>query len=158
MKPWFNTDERIAALWTEQQRWFGTPFIAHAASHGHGVDCVNLQHEIFANVGAIPRLELPAYSLDYAKHSTRPQLLLFLLTHPQLAGRFVMVAPSGKLAPGDLIGLRSGRVDHHLASVNPWDEAVHAIEEVGVVRTKLNDAKFAARVLYVMRLMEVDAA
>jgi hypothetical protein len=154
LQPWFRSDERVAALWSEQQRWLGTPFFAHAASMGHGVDCVNLQHELLATVGAIPRLQLPEYSLDHAKHSTRPQLLLFLLTHPLLAGRFVMVPPGGRLAAGDLVGLRSGRVDHHLASVNPWGEAIHAVEDHGVIRTKLEEPKFASRVLYVLRLME----
>jgi hypothetical protein len=157
LQPWFSTEERIAALWHEQQRWLGTPFFAHASSIGHGVDCVHLQAEIFATIGALPKLELPEYSLDYAKHSTRPQLLLFLLTHPALAGRLVMVPPSGKLAAGDLLALRSGRVDHHLASVNPWGEAVHAVEDHGVIRTKLDEPKFASRVLYAMRLLEVPA-
>jgi hypothetical protein len=157
MRPWFHSAERCQALWAEQQRWLGTPFFPHAESLGHGVDCVRLQHANFSAIGAIPRLELPDYSLDHAKHTTRTVLLQFLLTNPSLQGRFVMVPPAGPRLTGDLLGLKSGRVDHHLAACNPWGEVVHAIETDGVIRTKLDDKHIVARTLYVLRLMEVEA-
>ena len=156
MKPWFQSEERRNALWIEQQRWLGTPFFAHGESLGHAVDCVRLQHEIFVAIGALPRLQLPDYTLDHAKHSTRTVLLSFLLGAPALQGRFVMVPPAGKRMAGDLLALKSGRVDHHLASCTPWDEIVHAVEDVGVIRTKLDDPKIVERTLYVLRLMEVE--
>lgn len=154
MKPWFRTDERQAALWAEQQRWLDTPFFPFAASRGHGVDCVNLQHEIFVALGAIPRLTLPRYSLDRAKHTTTSQLLMFLMTAPAIVGRFMMVPPAGELLAGDLIAAKSGRVDHHLACVTPHGEVVHAVEEVGVIRTALNDETLRERTIYVLRLLE----
>lgn len=155
MRPWFERSLRQEFLWAEQQRWLGTPFFPHAESIGHGVDCVRLVHALYVAIDAIPRLDLPSYALDHAKHSTRTQLLQFLLSHPALAGRLLMVPPSGKRMAGDLIGLQSGRVDHHLAIVTPYDEAVHAVEDHGVIRTPLNDRKFIARTLYVLRLHEI---
>ena len=154
MRPYFHDRDRAQHLWAAQKEWLGTPFFAHAASKGHAVDCVNLVHEILVDVGAIARLQLPAYSLDHAKHSTHPQLLLFLLTNPELRGRFVMVPAAAGLIAGDLLGIKSGRVDHHLGVVNPYDELVHATEEAGVIRTALNDSKLVARTLYALRLME----
>ena len=156
-QPWFHSDERVAALWAEQQAWMGTPFVAYQESRGYAVDCVRLQKANFTAIGAIPPLKLPAYSLDHAKHSTRTQLLDFLLHAPELQGRFMMVAPAGKRQPGDLLGIQSGRVDHHLACVNPWGEVVHAVEKLGVIRTKLDDPEIVRRTLYVLRLMEVVA-
>lgn len=154
MRPWFESPVRQQLLWEEQQRWLGTPFFPHAESLGHGVDCVRLVRAIFVALQAIPQLALPAYTLDHAKHSTRTQLLQFLLTDPALAGRFVMVPTSGERMAGDLVGIRSGRVDHHLAMATPYDEVVHAVEDHGVIRTPLNDHKLIARTLYVLRLME----
>lgn len=156
MTPWFTDTARQEALWAEQQRWLGTPFFPCAQSVGYGVDCVRLQRACFVNIGAIPDITLPAYTLDRAKHVTRSQLLHFFLTTPQLAGRFVMVPPVGRRMVGDLLGLQSGRTDHHLACVDPFENVVHAIEDHGVIRTPLDDAKLTARTLYVLRLMEVS--
>lgn len=155
MKPFFQTTEKQAALWAEAQRWIGTPFFPRAASVGHGVDCVNLQHEKLVAVGGIPRLALPAYTLDRAKHSTRSQLLQFLLTTPELAGRFVLVPHTAPRLPGDLLGLKSGHTDHHLAMQHLWGKVVHAVEDKGVIETPANDREIVARTLYVLRLMEV---
>ncbi|HEY0966922.1 MAG TPA: hypothetical protein VGD88_06005 [Opitutaceae bacterium] len=157
MRPFFQAPPCQHRLWDSLKGWLGTPFFAHAASRGAGVDCVNLIHEVLVEIDAIPRLQLPGYSLDHARHSTYPQLLLFLLTTPEIAGRFVMVPPAERLMAGDLIGIKSGRVDHHLAIVTPYAEIVHAVEGDGVIRTPLNDKKLTARTLYVLRLMETTA-
>ena len=155
MKPFFHSKERQDALWLEMQTWLGTPFAAHSESKGHGVDCVRLARALYVSAGAVsPRLELPAYSLDQAKHTTDTALLRFLLTHRELRGRFIMVPPAGPKIAGDLLGIKSGRVDHHLAIVNPWGEVVHAVEDAGVIRTPLNDWKLEQRTLYVLRFME----
>lgn len=157
MRPWFRHEDRQRALASEAGRWIGTPFFHRAASLGHGVDCVNLLHEILVGVQAIPRLQLPSYKLDHAKHTTRTQLLVFLLTAPELAGRLVMVPAHAERVPGDLIGLQAGHTDHHLAMQIHGDVVVHAVEDHGVVYSEANNHKIAARTLYVLRLMETEA-
>jgi len=153
--PFFRTDDRRAALHAEATRWMGTPFFANAAILGQGVDCVRLVHEIYVAIGACPPLALPDYKLDHAKHSTHTQLLRFLLDTDGLRGRLAMVPPlPDKLQPGDLVGLQSGRIDHHLALVDLHGEAIHAVEDYGVIRTPLTEEKFAPRMLYALRLME----
>jgi hypothetical protein len=155
LRPFFSVDNRRIALNAEAERWMGTPFFAHAAVLGVGVDCVHLVHEILVAIPAITRLTLPDYKLDHAKHSTDTQLLRFLLDAEGLRGRLAMVPPiPEKLMVGDLVALQSGRVDHHLALVDLEREAIHAVEDYGVIRTQLTDEKFAPRILYAMRLME----
>jgi hypothetical protein len=152
--PWFNA-ERSANLWAAAQSWSGTPFFARACSKGAGVDCVNLVHALFVEMGALPApLALPEYSLDRAKHATKSQLLEFLLFTPELRGRFLLVPPAGHLRPGDILGISVGHVDHHLAVVTPWEKVCHAVQEQGVIFTELSDPHLLKRVAYVLRLME----
>lgn len=155
MKNFFDPPERQAALDQAARAWLGTPYFACQGSRGHGVGCVELQHELWVEVGACPRLELPRYTADYGHHATQGQLLRFLLDHPALRDRLVFVPPAGRLLPGDLLGCRSGRVDHHLAQVIQWGKVVHAVENHGVIIHDQADEKFAARVLYALRLLEV---
>lgn len=154
MTPYFSTDARRAALWTCAKSWEGTPFFAHAASKGHGVDCVRLAEAILHECGAIPALTLPAYALDHALHSTRTQLLRFMLDEPLLENRIIFV-PLADVRPGDIYGLRSGRLDHHVGLALPWAKVVHAIEGRGVVIHNADDPPFAKRVLYCLRVMEL---
>lgn len=154
LRPFFQDNARQLALADDAAAWLGTPFFAHAASRGHGVDCVNLAHELLATAGAIPRLELPPYVLDRAKHATGSQLLAFLLTHPSLAGRFCLVPLGREKMPGDVLGMLSGRSDHHVAVVLTHGLCIHAVETAGVVRAPLDDERIADRVVYCLRPME----
>jgi cell wall-associated NlpC family hydrolase len=159
MKPYFEQKERQAALEAEASRWEGTPYFANAASRGHGVGCVELVHELWVAVGAIPRLELPRYQTDFAHHSTQTQLLRFLLDHPALHGRLLFTPWLGRRLPGDLFGVRAGQVDHHLACALRDGRVVHAVQPSashrgGVIINREADDAFARRVLYVLRLME----
>ncbi|EIP99440.1 hypothetical protein OpiT1DRAFT_03957 [Opitutaceae bacterium TAV1] len=154
MKPYFENNDRQAALWDVAQQWLGTPFFARAAVCGEGVDCVNLVHELLVTAGAIPRLVLPDYTLDRARHVTDSLLLRFLLTEPALAGRSLLVPPAAPRLPGDLIACKSGLTDHHLSLALPWGKAIHAIERQGVILTPLDDAQLVRRTLYVLRIFE----
>lgn len=152
--PWFAAVERQQALWDLAKQWEGTPFFAHAESLGYGVDCVRLGHALWSGLGAMPRLELPVYTLDRGKHTPRSQLLRFLLEQPALEGRLMFVPPGGKIMAGDLHGLRSGYLDHHLAMALPWGKVVHAVEDRGVIIHDIAEESFRTRVLYVLRLLE----
>lgn len=155
-RPWFQSEERRALLEAAAKRWLGTPFFPRACSCGTGVDCVNLPSEIMREIGAIPRLKLPQYSLDHGHHNTRSQLLEYLLTTPELAGRLALVPPAGQRLPGDVLGLQSGFVDHHLAIQLKGELVLHAIPQ-GVVLHPAGDRRIVNRTLYVLRLMEANA-
>ena len=155
MRPFFDSKDRADAFWREAKSWEGTPYFANACSRGHGVGCVNLINALFAGSGALAApLELPAYQTDFAHHSTDTQLLRFLLEHPALRGRLLFVPLKGKRMVGDLYGVRSGRLDHHLAAYAGFGKIVQAVEDHGVIISPEDDTKFAARVLYVLRYME----
>lgn len=157
MKPYFHSDERQAALWAEAKKWEGTPFFANQASCGHAVGCVNLVHEILTApaVAAAPRLDpLPAYTLDHGMHATNSQLIRFLFDHPALQGRLVFVPLESPRLPGDMLGVLSGQLDHHLALVLPWHKVIHAMEGFGTVIHDLSDDKLTRRTLYVLRLLD----
>jgi hypothetical protein len=161
MKPFFAEQSRQDALWAEGKKWEHTPFFANAASLGHGVGCVELIHEMMTapTVAATPRLDpLPRYTLDHGHHATNSQLLRFLLDHPALRGRLVFVPFEAPRLPGDMLGVMSGQLDHHLACVLPWNKVIHAIEGPGVVIHELADDKLTRRTLYVLRFLEVFPA
>lgn len=154
MKPFFQNPDRQELLERTARSWERTPYFANAASRGHGVGCVNYVQELWIACSAIPRFPLPAYQMDYAHHSTHSQLIRFLLDHPLLQGRLVFVPIRAPKLPGDLFGVRSGRLDHHLGCMAKWGKVTHAVEKQGVIFTDENDGKFAERVLYVLRLLE----
>lgn len=155
IRPFFHSKERQELLEREARTWLGTPYFAHAASKGHGVGCVNLIQELWIAAGAIARFALPAYQIDYAHHSTQTQLLRFLMDHEALRGRLLFVPVNTKRrVPGDLFGLRSGNLDHHLACAIMWGKVIHAVDEHGVIVQDETDEKFSDRVLYSLRLME----
>lgn len=158
MKPFFQSPERQKALDEAARRWEGTPYFANSASRGHGVGCVELNHELWIEMGAIPRLELPRYKVDHGHHATEGQLLQFLTTHEALKHRLVFVPILGNLLPGDILGCRSGHVDHHLAQVIRWEKVIHSVESHGVIIHDHTEGKFANRVLYALRLLEEGRA
>jgi hypothetical protein len=154
-KHYFRTSERVAALVNEVRTWDGTPFFARAAVRGEkgGVDCVNYCHEIMVATGAMQRASLPDYALDYAHHHPDSQLLRWLLDCPQLRGKLRLTPPACNHLPGDIIAIRSGMTDHHLAIVMPGDMVTHAIEDHGPVWHPLSQASFRERILYSFRIL-----
>ncbi|MDR1282276.1 MAG: hypothetical protein LBK99_15855 [Opitutaceae bacterium] len=159
MTPYFCRKERQETLEAAADAWAGTPFMPHNATRGPqgGVDCVHLAHELMVAAGAMQRATLPAgYAIDHARHSTETMLLRWILDCPQLAGRVAMVPPHGRILPGDLYGLRSGRVDHHLAIALRDGHIAHAVAGRGVLIHGASDRKFQERILYLLRIFEAD--
>jgi hypothetical protein len=156
MKPFFHSESRQAALWAEAKKWEGTPFFANQESLGHAVGCVNLVHAILTapTVAAAPKLDLPKYTLDHGMHATNSQLVRFLFEEPKLKGRLVFVPFESPRLPGDLIGVLSGQLDHHLALVLPWRKVIHAMEGFGTVIHDVSDDKLTRRTLWVLRLLD----
>jgi cell wall-associated NlpC family hydrolase len=156
MQPYFHPADRIENLDTIARSWEGTPFFAFAATRGPqgGVDCVRLAQEIMVEAGAVAREPLPEYTMDYARHTPRSALLRWLLASPSLAGRMELVPPTGKLRPGDVLALKSGRADHHLAIMIKWGQVVHAVEDVGAITHDAADPRFTSRVVYAFRIFE----
>ncbi|MDR2673913.1 MAG: hypothetical protein LBC18_03360 [Opitutaceae bacterium] len=155
MHPFFHDPARCQLLAAEAALWQGTRFFKGSCARGHGVDCVRYAHALLRVCGAVPvAFDFPAYDLDHGRHSHTPQLLITLLTHPALVGRFALTPPAAPRLPGDLYGLRSGRADHHLAIHLPDGNVTHALEHHGVVIHPASDENFQRRILYILRPVE----
>jgi len=154
MNYYFQNKDRQSALYAAAQSWLGTPFFPAAQSRGHGVDCVRYAAALMEATGALTNFTFPVYTLDSAKHTTRSQLLDYLLNTAPCAGRLVFVPVHGPRLPGDLYALRSGRTDHHLAVHLPWEKVTHCIEDAGVVIHEASDEDFRKRILYILRVLE----
>lgn len=158
-RPYFhNAPERTTALEAAARSWLGTPFRPNTAISGPdgGVDCVNYIHEVCVAVGVIQRQSLPNYTLDHARHSPHSLLLRWLLNATDDSGgkHLILVPPLGRLIPGDLLAIRTGMLDHHLAIVLRDGQCAHAIEGTGPVLHTCEHPSFMERVLYVARIME----
>jgi cell wall-associated NlpC family hydrolase len=156
-RPWFhNHPERVAALEAAARSWLGTPFRAHTAipgPHG-GVDCVHYIQEVCVATGLIQRQPLPDYTLDHARHSPHSLLLRWLMDATAPGLLLILVPPPGRLIPGDLLAIRTGMLDHHLAIMLSDGQCAHAIEGSGPVLHPCGHPSFMARVLYVARIIE----
>lgn len=158
LKPFFRTESRQTALASSAALWVGTPFFPNNAALGAGVGCVDLVHELWVSVGAIPRLNLPRYELDHGHHLANSQLLHFLLSEVHLAGRLIFVAETEPSMPGDLLALRSGHVDHHLACALPFEKVIHSHSKFGVQILGRSERQLVDRLLYRLRLVEEVSA
>lgn len=173
MKAYFENPERVAALKASVQGWIGTPFHRYAALKGVGVDCVHLVAEVYADAGVISRpFHLPRYTMDAGHHLDRSMLLEFV----DSTGRFADVHLSAALPlqgckgcgevpvqpnlpallPGDLLGLKIGRVIHHAGIYLGGEQAefVHAIQGYGVILNTLRDSTWLTRLAAIRRPME----
>ncbi|MHB8520734.1 MAG: C40 family peptidase [Limisphaerales bacterium] len=72
-------------LVTAARSWLGTPFHAHSAIKGAGVDCVHLAAEIYRAAGIIDNFLPPQYSLDGGQHLDVSVIETYLEGLPQFA-------------------------------------------------------------------------
>jgi hypothetical protein len=160
LRPWFhNQPLRVAALETAVASWLGTPFLPKGRVKGPdgGVDCVHFIHEICVECGMIDVKHIPSnYTLDHARHSPHSLLLRWLLDAKEPGKHLVLVPPLGRLLPGDLLAIRTGLLDHHLAIALPCNRVAHSIEGAGPLIHTVEDV-LMERVLYVARVLEQPA-
>ncbi len=144
MIPFFHTPERQQALAVEARAWLGTPFVAHGACRGAGVDCVHLLGAVYAALGVLPAdalTTLPGYACDSGAHARESALLAWLRARPEFAERQAGEAT----APGDLVAFRVGRVVHHGGLLIEGTRFVHAVRRFGVIESDLRDPTYGER-------------
>ena len=158
LHPWFCPDGRQHCLELEAARWEGTPFFpnSRARGPGGGVDCVNLCHEIFVAIGALPRRSLPRVKMDYGRHHTVSALLRFISEDAVLAARFRGIDPDPEaIMPGDLLVLQepdSRGAAHHLAFALSGHHFCQCLRPYGVTFSSRDDCAFARSLKRVFRL------
>ena len=158
--PFFSEESRRNKLCLEAARWIGTPFVAHGAIRGAGVDCVNLVGQILIACGHATDFAMPHYAMDGGKHNRTSQLLDYLDARHD----FVRVSSAtGVIAPpqvdwtqpGDVLCFTIGRSSHHVGMLVRGKTFVHALFGRTVSFGSLSDGVFKRSLTAIYRPWEV---
>ncbi len=149
MTSWFANEERSKRLQAEALAWLGTPFLANSAERGKGASCQKLASEIYRRVGCCD-IEVPAVSMAHAQFSRVSLVEEWMDGRPE----FVRLPAIAALQAGDLLGFRLGRVVHHVGIYLGDGMFVHAMSQVGTIRSALSDATWGSRLQAAWRPVE----
>lgn len=138
---YFSSPEKRTLLADAASAWLGTPFRAHSAVRGAGVDCVFLCAEVMRSSGVIDTYAFPPYALDHAKHQEQSLLLAWLDASPH----FLHLPPAKPNSAGDLALFQIGRCVHHAGVMLDARRFIHALEGPGVIISQLDDPTWSKR-------------
>ncbi len=143
-------NKQRAAIVAEALTWLDTPFHHQARLKGVGVDCINLLAGVFAAVGLVPDVVLPAYAPDWHMHNDEQRFLAGL---SQYADPLPLGEPG---LPGDVVMFRYGRHAAHGAIVTAWPQVIHAWKDTErVVLTEADSGPLAGRFAGIWRIRGV---
>ena len=150
IQTWFNTPEKIAALGVSSRSWLGTPFFRASSTKGQGVDCSHLVAAIYREV-EFRDIQVPDFNI------TSPKLLSRSVAVPFISGLTCFAEITTEKIetgdryghPGDLLGIRVGRVVHHLGILVDWTMFIHVTNKVTF--NSILDATWASRLSRVWR-------
>jgi cell wall-associated NlpC family hydrolase len=163
VKPHFSDWTRVEMLRLAAESWIGTPFVAHAAIRGAGVDCVNLCAELLQSACFISaRRAWPKYVIDGGNHNRDSQIVAWLDANPGFARIWKSGADKAYSAadamPGDLLCFNLGRSAHHAGMLIAGTKFIHCQWAFArrVVFATLADHTFNRRLAAVYRPMEAS--
>lgn len=156
MTPFFLSNDRQQALFTEIDEWRGTRFWRAAggrAKKGVGADCVSFVEKVLVNVGAIKPIDWPTYVV----HDGGNAMLRLLNEKLDSIPEFTKVwKPEDVTDPAEItivgdIWLRSveipeGETDYHHLSIFVGGNTVVHMRERGLSRANTRD-RFAVKKL-----------
>jgi cell wall-associated NlpC family hydrolase len=149
---YYSTTENIDKLKAATKALVGTPFFGNSEAPGRdgGIDCVRSLNWLHRTCGAIGRIEIPRYPVDWGQHSERSLLIEAFETLPELKARFVKVwertteeeddtldAVRADMLPGDTVCFTSGKVPHHGGVITADYQLLHTLRQPGVHAMKL---------------------
>jgi len=128
------TTEQRERLIAETKSWLGTPYRGWSRSKGNGVDCGQLLIGVYCNLGFIPDMMIPYYSLQIAQHRHDTAYLLKVEEYcREISEREVL--------PGDLVIYKLGLAFAHGGIIVEWPRhVIHALGGHGVTGTHGNRA------------------
>jgi cell wall-associated NlpC family hydrolase len=114
--PW--TPERLAAAWSEYERWRGTPHRHRIAIPGQGIDCIHLTFKILQAAGILPFCKLPSYDEQWGvgNKNNIAQEVMEDIAHCR---------PTDQAANGNILIWKVGRQSNHMG-ILLQEKAVHA--------------------------------
>lgn len=150
MSAFFETEERREALLAELERWRGTPFVAHTALCGVGVDCVRFAGTVLERAGAIRPIVWPQYAIRGVGGGWRELIEVKLM---EAAGGVDYVGRGGEM-PGDVIILGGDTGIVHAGLVGERGRWWHAVPRYGVRESRLDDRNVMKHWLASWRVMD----
>lgn len=159
MKPWFDTEARVALLQAEAQKWIGTPFCPNSSSPGHkgGVSCQKLAGEVYRGAGFVIGAEIPDVAMSHARFNRTSLVVAFMSTRREFEAvpveKGTSLAMCGAIA-GDLLGFTIHKAVHHLGVCVSHGVFVHAIEGCRVHLAALGDPTWGTRLANIWRPIE----
>lgn len=154
--PFYNTEERRAALVAEARSWLGTPFSENCAVKGPagGIDCVHYLAACHAAAGACAPVELPVQPVEHVRHwheHHAESLILEWLGRPEVRGRVRRLDDGEPMMIGDMPLLEVQRTTHH-ATICCGPELLHVAIPAGVVSHSTRDRELMKKIRCVYRL------
>ena len=151
MTPFYDTEQRRAAVVFHAGELLGTPFAAHAMVPGVGIDCVHVNAWAYLKTRFLDQFNPPAYSLDAGSHNRKSQLLDWLERHPRFR-----VVNAGELMTGDTLCFNLNLSEHHAALCLGGKSFAHVLHFGArkVITSSLKEPYYAHRLRAVYRPME----
>lgn len=145
--PWFNSEQRVAALITAAKSWEGTPFKGNQCAKKVGVSCQMLAAAIYKEAGFLPNsFTADKGPMDWSNAHKDSLIESFLgkhadkfEAHPRKAGKIETVQA------GDLVGFKLGGCVQHMGIVVNKQFFVHVMDRYQVQFSRLDDPTFASR-------------
>jgi cell wall-associated NlpC family hydrolase len=176
-RPFFHSPDRLADLSAAAESWLRTPFHPRARIKGAGVDCVQLAAAIYLELGAIPDVPFPHYTMDGGTHLTES----LVISYVEGLGCFQRIEPRwgkppssqvkqckscgpaagplprftvGEFFAGDFLGFQIGKVVHHCGVFLGGSRFIHTFKPYAVHYGNLLDPTWLKRLVTVHRPIE----
>lgn len=131
----------------EADEWIGTPFIHGQKAKGFGCDCVGLLLGVFQSVGLLQDCDPGFYTPDWWVHKDEENYLdriLFYCDNIDVQEKDI----------GDILYFKFARVVGHAGIYIGDNEFIHAVTEVGVIKSSLETKSWSRRLQGVARIKE----
>lgn len=117
MTPYFSSPDRQKQLREALAARHGRPWRHTQEANGNGYNCFHLVVEVYGAAGLdVDRLrKFRGGSLNWGKFHPDSQILSFLLSDPECRRRGRLIYPPDPMMAGDLVVIRQGISDSHLA-------------------------------------------
>lgn len=157
MKPFYESVSAIHALLNGASLLVGTPFRENSRLPGSGIDCWGAVNYLQERAGAMPRIDLPVYHLDWTPSKFDRFVIAALEGSPALsrweALEFDRDQPQRTFRIGDILRIRWPGPPHS-AVVLGGRNYIHARSDKGVVVETLNTRQEARLIERVYRAFE----
>lgn len=152
---YFDDPNRQVRLKQILESWVGTPFRHRCGVKGLGADCIHFVARVFEELGVIRwRADMiPDYPPDWNLHKTR-ELLCEAIEREAKVEKFEIDDPfRWNFKNGDIVCSYYGKAASH-AGIFCDGYVYQTLEDMGVIKTHLEDDYFIRRIKIVYRILE----